>query len=81
MSLFFKNSSLVEVIYLLIRLKKTKSFLWNTKSADRNGVNEQNTHITHREEDNLKKGLVSVSYTPSFLKQTPILPTPPTPVF
>ena len=45
MSLLFKNYSLVEVIYLLIRLLiKTKSFLRNTKNTDTNGVIEQNIH-------------------------------------
>ena len=33
---------------LLIRSNKTKSFLWNIKNTDRNGINEQNTHHTHR---------------------------------
>ena len=46
MSLLFKNYSLIEVIYLLIRFNKIKLFLWNTMNTDRNGVNEQNT--THR---------------------------------
>ena len=49
MSLLFKDYSLAEVIYLLIRFQKTKSFLWNTKNSDKNGVNEQNTRTTHRE--------------------------------
>ena len=45
MSLLFKNYSFAEeVMYLLIRFSKTKSFLCNTKNTDRNGVNEQNTH-------------------------------------
>ena len=45
MSQIFKNYSLVEVIYLLIRFKKTVS----AKNTDENGENEQNTHtcITH----------------------------------
>ena len=45
MSQIFKNCSLVEVIYLLIRFKKTVS----AKNTDENGENEQNTHtcITH----------------------------------
>ena len=38
MSLVFKNYLLAEVAYLLIRFNKTKLFLWNTKSTDRNGV-------------------------------------------
>ena len=52
MSLLFKNYSLVKVIHLLIRFNKSRSFLWNTKNTDRNGINEQNTHTTHREKDN-----------------------------
>ena len=51
-----KNYSLVEVIYLLIRFHKIKSFLWNTKNTVRNGVNEQNTHSTHIEKGNFRKG-------------------------
>ena len=45
MSQIFKNYSLVEVIYLLIRFKKTVS----AKNTDENGENEQNTHtcFTH----------------------------------
>ena len=44
MSFFLKKFSLFEVIYLLIRFNKTKSFLRNTKNIDTNDVNEQNTH-------------------------------------
>ena len=62
MSLLFKNYSLAEVIYLLIRFimtTKNSTWLdstWNTKNTDRNGVNEQNTHTTHREKDNFRMG-------------------------
>ena len=42
--LLFENYSLVEVMYMLIKFNKTKSFLGNTKNTDTNGVNEQNTH-------------------------------------
>ena len=42
MSLLFKNYSLVEVAYLLIRFNKTKFFPWNTNKTDGNGVNKQN---------------------------------------
>ena len=57
MSLLFKNYLFVEVIYLLlIKLNKTKSFMWNTKNTDRNGVIEQNTHTTPREKDTFRKG-------------------------
>ena len=55
MSLLSKNYSLVKVIHLLIRFNKSRSFLWNTKNTDRNGINEQNTHTTHREKDNQRK--------------------------
>ena len=58
MSLLFKNYSYVEVTYLLSRSIKTKFFLWNTKNADRNGINEQNMHTytKHSEKDNIGKG-------------------------
>ena len=46
----FKKYSLVEDIYLPIRFRKTKSFLWNTKNTERNGVYEQNAHTTHWKE-------------------------------
>ena len=51
--LFFKNYSLVEFIYLLIRCSKTNFFLWNINNTYRNGINKQNkyTHtreLTHR---------------------------------
>ena len=42
----FKNYSLTEVVYPLIRCNKTTFFLWNTRNTDRNGVNKRNTH-TH----------------------------------
>ena len=52
MSQIFKNCSLVEVIYLLIRFKKTVS----AKNTDENGENEQNTHtcITHTHTSHIK---------------------------
>ena len=46
---FYKNYSFAEVIYLLIWFNKTKPFVWNTQNTDRNKVNEQNTHTTHRQ--------------------------------
>ena len=47
MSFLLKNYSLVEVVYLFIRCKKTIFFLWNTNNTNRNGVNKQkNTHQT-----------------------------------
>ena len=45
MILLFKNYSLVEVTYLLIRFNKTKFLSWNTKNTDRNDINKQNTHM------------------------------------
>ena len=48
MSLFFKNCSLVEVMYVLIRFNKIKSFLRNTKNTGKNGVNSK-THAPHTE--------------------------------
>ena len=46
---------MLEVIYLLIRfIKENSSFLWNTKTTDKNGINEQNTYTTYREKDNFK---------------------------
>ena len=57
MSLLFKNYLFVEVIYLLlIKFNNTKSFMWNTKNTDRNGINEQNTHTPPREKDTFRKG-------------------------
>ena len=56
LSFLFKNYSVLEVIYLLIRfIKENSSFLWNTKTTDKNGINEQNTYTTYREKDNFKK--------------------------
>ena len=56
MFLLFKNYSLAEAIYLLIKFHKTKSFLCNTNNTKRNDVNEQNTHTTLREKDKFRKG-------------------------
>ena len=61
-SLLLKNYLLLEAIHLLITFNKTKVFLWNTKNTDRNGINRQNPHTTHTEEDNFREGyLVLVS--------------------
>ena len=55
MSLLFKNYSLVEVTYLLIRfnnqLLDLKFFLSNKNNSDEIGVNKQNihTHTKHME--------------------------------
>ena len=54
MSLFFKNFSLVEVIYLLIRFDKSKFYPWNTHNTDGNRVNKQKTH-THAHQTLRKK--------------------------
>ena len=53
----FRKLLLVEVIYLRIIFKKTKSFLWNTNEMVLlvNGVNEQNTHTKHAQKYNFKK--------------------------
>ena len=58
MSLIFKNYSLAEDTYLLIRLNKTKFFWWNTNNTDRNGINEQNTqtHTKHSKKDSIGNG-------------------------
>ena len=77
MSLLFKNFSFVEVTYLLIRFKKTMSFLWNTKNTDKNSANERNTHTKCKEKDNFRKGwLVLVSDTPYFFRTTPYFTNP-----
>ena len=60
MYLLLKNCSLAELIYLLIRFKKTMSFLWNTRNIDRNCVNEQGTH-THTSHTERKITLERVS--------------------
>ena len=54
------------------------SFIWNTKNTDRNGANEQNTHITHKERDNLRKGLLMlVTDIPAFFRNNlPYFTTP-----
>ena len=52
---FFLNYSLVEVVYRYIRCNKTRFFLWNTNSTDKNGVNKQHTHTKHFEKDNTGK--------------------------
>ena len=56
MSFIFKNHSLAEVIYLLIRFNKAKSLLWNAKNAYRNCVNEQKTETPHTGKDGIGKG-------------------------
>ena len=53
-SLVSKNYSPVEDISLLIRFNKTKYFLWTTMNTDRNGVNEQKIHFTHKAKNNLR---------------------------
>ena len=68
-----------QVINILARFNKTKSFRWNTKNTNRNRVNKQTIHprVTHREKWHCKRLFgVNISGTP-FLEQPPILPTPP----
>ena len=49
MALLFKNYSLIEVMYLLIRFNKTRCFPQNTKNTAKNGTNKQHTHThTHK---------------------------------
>ena len=70
MSFLFKNYSLEEVVYLLIRWNKTKIFLWNTNKSDRNGLNKQNTQTKHLEKDNTGKkgeGVVPTMHASEFL--------------
>ena len=44
MPLFFKEYSLAEVTYLLIRFNKTQAILENKKN-DKNDVKNQKTHV------------------------------------
>ena len=44
----FQNYSLVEIRYLLIRFSKTKFFPLKKRNTDRNGINEQNTHMYNK---------------------------------
>ena len=55
MSFLFIKYSLVEFVYLFIRCNKTKFLLSNTNNADKNGVNQQNTHTKHLKKDNIGK--------------------------
>ena len=49
MTLLFKTYSFVEVTYMLIKFNSITFFPWNTKDADWNGKNKQNTHTcTHQ---------------------------------
>lgn len=78
MPLLFKNYSLLEVMYLLIRFSKSKSFLWNTNNMiEIEIVIEQDTHTTQRgEETNFRKGRLLLVIAPLFRTIRPILPTP-----
>ena len=60
MSLLFKTYSLLEVIHLLNRFNKIKSFLRNTKNTDRNSINGQNTFISHLENCSDTEELISI---------------------
>ena len=76
MSLLLKNYWHVEVIHQVIRLNKTKSFLWNTQNTDRNGIMDK-THTPHTER---KITLERVTHdNPHFLEQVTILATPSPP--
>ena len=80
MSSIFKNYSLTEVIYLLIRFNETNFFPRNTKNTDRNGVNKQNTHTRARARTSVwwKIRLVSMKINDTlFFKTPPIWPAPP----
>ena len=76
MSLIFKNHSLAEVIYMLIRFNKATSFLWNAKNTYRNCVNEQKTDTPHTGKDGIGKGQCGNKWYLLF-RTTHILPTPP----
>ena len=52
MSMFLKNYSLMELIYLLIKFNKSKFFPWNTNSTNGNSVNKQNTTCTPNTQKN-----------------------------
>ena len=54
-SLLFKNYSLVDVIYLLIRFNKSKFFSRNRNSTDGNGINKQITCAPNTQKDNTGK--------------------------
>lgn len=56
MYVFCKKSLTCRSYTLQIRFTETKSFLRNTKNADRNYINDQKTnkHTTHRDKDEIK---------------------------
>ena len=54
MFLLFKNCLLAEATCPPIKFNETRSFLWKTKNADENDVNEQKTHSTHREKNDIR---------------------------
>ena len=80
MSLLFKDYSVVKAIYLLFRFIKPKSFLWNSKSADRNRADRyaRKTHQPHTEKKmtfervSVKKVIPHVP----FLEQPPYFSSP-----
>ena len=61
MFFLLKNYSLFESVYLFIRCNKTKFFLRNTNNADRNAVNEQNTHTKHLEKTSIENECPTMS--------------------
>ena len=80
MSLLFKDYSVVKAIYLLFRFVKPKSFLWNSKSADRNRADRyaRKTHQPHTEKKmtfervSVKKVIPHIP----FLEQPPYFSSP-----
>ena len=53
MPLLFKNCSMIEVKYFLIRFNKSKFFPGNTNNTDRNGVeNKIHTCTPNAQKDN-----------------------------
>ena len=75
MSFFFKKFSLFEVIYLLIRFNKTKSFLRNKEYWYKWCKWAKHT-LVHQQRDNFRRDyLVLVSDT-HFFRTTPLFTTP-----
>ena len=48
-NVFAFQKLLTSHISVLIRFHKSKSFFWNTKNTERNGVTELNTYHTERQ--------------------------------
>ena len=56
---FFKDYSLVKVIYLLIRCYKARFFLCNKNNTDRNGVKRNTNTVTHTSKSKSFKSKIS----------------------